>query len=260
VHVQPTEALFDHLPNAEHGSGAYAWIHTHSCDSSPNSGDFVDFISLDNQLSAIVVGDVAGSGSRSSAAARSLQAFVRSSLLLGNRAFEVLEISDQFFARYVRGSDIAFASLFIAILDVGRRTLMYASAGHDTALLYSSPKRHVHLPATGPLIGLGLEAGAGGSFTERAVSISDHSTLIIATDGITDARSPRDPTAFFGSAGIVRAIESARAEDGNPARSIYLAALSHSAGDLRDDASVVVAQPALGSSLASLHVSDICSA
>jgi len=240
---QPTETtLFNDLPDAQHGSGASAWIQAHSCDASKKSGDFVDFISLDGRLSAFVVGDVAGCGVGPSVAARSLQAFVRSSFLLGDRGRELLRRSDRFFARYVLGSDIAFASLFVAILDVQDRTLMYASAGHETALLYSGPNKHEHLPPTGPLIGLGLGSGACGSFSDHTVPVDDQSILAIATDGITDARSPVAPTAFFGSHGIVRAIASARAEGADPARAVHAAAVSHGGGDLRDDASIVVAR------------------
>jgi hypothetical protein len=234
--------LFNELPNARHESGVNAWMQTHSCDASPNSGDFIDFISLDDQTCAIVVGDVAGSGVHPSVAARSLGTFVRSTLLLGNRGSRALQMSDRFFSRYLRETEIAFASLFIAMLDARHGVMTYASAGHETALLYPSPRQHTHLSPTGPLIGLGLEEGACGEFTDDAVSIRGENVLVIATDGITDARSTIDPTAFFGSLGIVRAIASARASFGDPARAIYSAALLKGEGNLRDDASVVVVQ------------------
>jgi sigma-B regulation protein RsbU (phosphoserine phosphatase) len=143
------------------------------------------------------------------------------------------------FAQLFTTEATPFASLFLAVADLRERTIEYVSAGHEPALLFSGEgtTAHVHLPPTGPLLGLDPLA----VFRRRTLPLVRDSVLVVVTDGITEARRDAgDRFAFFGSAGVSLALRDAVRDVRDPARAIFAAAAAHAGGELTDDASVVV--------------------
>jgi sigma-B regulation protein RsbU (phosphoserine phosphatase) len=212
------------------------WLSTRSFDGSPHSGVFVECIALPEMQLAIVVGDVAGRGRTAALAARTLHAYIRSQLLQGTPLALLLTAANRFFAQCLREEAHPFASLFVAISDEAQASIAYGSAGHETALLFRGPSAHIHLDATGPL--LGLDLGNDAVSSEMSLRIRDGDMLVVVTDGITDAR-PSAQRAFFGTNGVVRAVASAWAEGVDTARIIHCAAQAHALGNIDDDSSVV---------------------
>jgi phosphoserine phosphatase RsbU/P len=134
---------------------------------------------------------------------------------------------------------VPFATLFIAETDEGESMLRYASAGHEPGLLFSETGHYRHLDPTGPILGLRALLPEC-TFGERVVPVGCE-LLVIVTDGVTEARrSDGKALSFFGSTGVVRAVDDARFNRHETAKAIHQAALRHARGTLWDDASVVV--------------------
>jgi serine phosphatase RsbU (regulator of sigma subunit) len=132
------------------------------------------------------------------------------------------------------GMGETFATAFVARVDRARRTLRYASAGHDTAVILRG-RAHRHLVQTGPVIGVLPGAAYDDGFAEFAAG----DLLLVATDGFTECR--RFGTgAQLGTSGLMRALH---ARAGHTPASACAAsgrfADEFTRGNYRDDATLV---------------------
>jgi phosphoserine phosphatase RsbU/P len=214
------------------------WISSSGADGAASSGDFVECIALDAHRCAVIVGDIAGRGIDASGAADRLRIYAKSLVVCGHEPEFTLGACDEFFARRLSSARNPFATLFVAMVDRASRTILYASAGHETAILLGSGDKHRHLSQTGPI--LGINSGATASFVQQRLSLQPGGLFVAVTDGITDARSAERYDSFFGSIGVVRAAARARASGADPADAVRRAAVAHAGGGLNDDASVIV--------------------
>jgi serine phosphatase RsbU (regulator of sigma subunit) len=195
-------------------------------------GDFADVLPL-RKGRAFVVGDVAGHGPEAGGRAFSLRTCVRR-LLHGEYSPEGVLC-----AANAEMKPHEFATLFLAISEPVTGLLMYASAGHPTVLIFSSAG-HVHLDATGPL--LGLSGSESLPFAQRGLLLPRDAVLVAVTDGIIDARIPDEKRdRFFGTSGVVDAYQRAIRSGCDPAELIFQQARRRAGGSLSDDATVLVA-------------------
>jgi len=74
----------------------------------------------------------------------------------------------------------------VAVLDNASHRLRYTNAGHNPGLLLRHDGETERLPATG--IPLGILPGAEYGLEERTLDVGD--TLVLYTDGITEACDP----------------------------------------------------------------------
>jgi sigma-B regulation protein RsbU (phosphoserine phosphatase) len=85
---------------------------------------------------------------------------------------------------YEISPDNAYATLFYAHLDPLHRRLHYVNAGHEPALLIRGESdRVIHLESTGTVLGMFCQA----AYKERSVALESGDTLVIFTDGISEA-------------------------------------------------------------------------
>ncbi|HKI51368.1 MAG TPA: PP2C family protein-serine/threonine phosphatase, partial [Geothermobacteraceae bacterium] len=150
-------------------------------------GDYFDYIIIDEQRLALVVGDVTGHGIGSAllmAAARSVL-HSQTNPDIQDAGGLLVDLN-----RHLEQdtSDNLFMTLFYGILDTGARTFCWVSAGHGPAFHYHR-ERHVfeELASTG--IPLGILADTGfGCLGPNFVEAGD--ILLIGTDGIWETRAP----------------------------------------------------------------------
>jgi sigma-B regulation protein RsbU (phosphoserine phosphatase) len=76
-----------------------------------------------------------------------------------------------------------FVTLFFGLLDTGTHTLTYASAGHNPPILFRRGQDPGLLQARGIILGCFEEA----IYSEESLSLAPGDTLIIYSDGITEA-------------------------------------------------------------------------
>ena len=101
------------------------------------SGDYYDFIQLSPTHVAIAIADISGKGISAALLMASLQAALRSQMLLdGSEKQSTAELVSRLNKHLVRNTgDDRFATFFIAIYDSATRCLRYTNAGHLPAFL-----------------------------------------------------------------------------------------------------------------------------
>ena len=173
-------------------------------------GDLIDIYQFDNGSAAISIADISGKGMKAAAQAAlvkfGMRAYVSSGL---TPAQALLCLNDLYLetAAFDRADQESFVSVFLGIIDRERKIMTYASAGHDPAIFMASDQPPITLEPTAPIIGVFEESHK--LFNQRSVYLQPGTvTLILGTDGLTEARSPGGD--FIPREDIIARIESNR--------------------------------------------------
>lgn len=145
-------------------------------------GDYLDFVPLENDRLAAIVGDVSGHGFGPAVQMVEARAYFRSALQLELPLNDALERLNR--ALVLDTLEGSFLSLFCACIDPVRRSLTYAAAGHEAWLLDGSSRRR--LKNTGLV--LGIEAGEQ-YVQEGPISLKGGDVLVLLTDGVFETQS-----------------------------------------------------------------------
>jgi len=166
-------------------------------------GDCFDFIALGGDSLGIVVGDVSGKG----IPAAIFMALARSLLRAeGSRAASPREAL-QNVNRHLFGMNEAemFVTVLYGVLNRGTREFQFVRAGHEMPILVDGRGEAVTLPSgRGQPLGIIPEP----ALDEQRLIILPGSTLLIYTDGATDALDPQG--AFFGLERLHEAVRAHR--------------------------------------------------
>jgi PAS domain S-box-containing protein len=227
-------------------------------------GDYYDVFALSGDRAALVIADASGKGLE--AAARSVQvrdlvrAFTRED---GAEPARVLQRLNGFLndARTYDGSEEngelgGFVCLVLAVFDARARTITVANAGCEPPIVLRDATQNAEPNAQiVEITGLPLGAYPYAQYTSETVQLTPGDVLLMASDGITEARLPRPPRAFFGVEGMVNSAKCALADaapDNLPTQwtrhlhkatqTILENARSFGGGNLRDDACVLMAR------------------
>jgi len=147
-------------------------------------GDFFELMELPSGDVGIVMGDVAGKGPAAALLAALLQGmFAIEAPGGGSPALTLSRINRRLAAR---GIGPRFATLIYGVLSSNGR-FTYSNAGHNPPVLAarSAVRR---LETGGPLLG----AFADAVFDEETLQLQPLDTLVMFTDGVTEARNPGD--------------------------------------------------------------------
>ena len=147
-------------------------------------GDVYDVYRLDADRTLIVIGDVSGKGLGAAVDTTFVRYAVRT---LATEGLAPDEIVSRFDALYhdAKPPAEAFVSVFVGLHDRRDGMLTYANAGHEACWVRRG--RHaVLLEPTGPIIGIG-----GLPFYDARTPLPEGDMLVLATDGLTEARDPQ---------------------------------------------------------------------
>jgi PAS domain S-box-containing protein len=97
------------------------------------SGDFFDYVPLQNDCLAIVLADVSGHGFGPAIMAATIRSYLRTAAVLGNHVHEMLALGNRLLA--ANSGANPFASVFCVSLNSRSRSIEYASAGHPAYLI-----------------------------------------------------------------------------------------------------------------------------
>jgi phosphoserine phosphatase RsbU/P len=196
-------------------------------------GDYYDFLDVDGHTVGFVLGDVSGKGVPAALLMANLQACFRSQEpeTLREPAHVLKTVNRHFFDSTTAER---FATLFFGIYDDHTRILRYVNCGHLPPLL---------LRASGAMETLDPTATVIGAFrlwecAERQVCVEPGDTLLLYSDGATEAEAPSGEE--FGEGRLVRSLRAARSQS---ARSLVdcivenVTEFSH--GSRHDDVTVV---------------------
>jgi phosphoserine phosphatase RsbU/P len=147
------------------------------------SGDYYDFIQLSPTHVAIAIADISGKGISAALLMASLQAALRSQLLVpGSEKMTTAELVGRLNKHLVRNTgDDRFATFLVAIFDTATRTLRYTNAGHLPGFCLSDGKS-IHLDKGGMVLGIVDDY----PFVEGVVQVPADSVLIGYSDGLVE--------------------------------------------------------------------------
>ena len=159
--------------------------HSRYCDET--GGDYYDYLDYENKgRIGLVVGDVAEHGAPSALLMATARALVRQSSSSSKSAAEILTEVNRQLCRDVEDSG-RFVTLFLADLNVYEKTITWASAGHDPALVFDRD-RDAFMELGGPGPALGIMDNF--KYTQHRVDLRPGQILIIGTDGIWECHHP----------------------------------------------------------------------
>ena len=194
-------------------------------------GDFYDIVTLGPGRVMIAVGDVCGRGLDAAVETALVRYTLRAYAREGSPGEALSRLNA---ALTAQEPELPFVTVVLAYLDVYRRTLEYAIAGHPRPLVLAGRRRYPIAQAGGFPVSL----FAGETYPTNRCVLPDDATLVFYTDGLTEARRGER---LLGEKGVR---ETVRRHLDQPAQALAESLLSRAAryagGTLDDDMAVVV--------------------
>ncbi|HEY3267982.1 MAG TPA: SpoIIE family protein phosphatase [Armatimonadota bacterium] len=190
-------------------------------------GDFYDVFEVGPDQYGIVIGDVSGKGLSAALHTSEVRNTLRAYALLSPEPQEVVSRTNDAVCRLL-APDI-FITLFYAVLDARERIITYANAGHDAPLLCRADGRLETFDSTGRALGL----LGGAAYAQPSCHLEPGDTLLLYTDGVTEARRGDQFLEAEGVIELLRRHAGGSAED--VVRGIYSDVKDYANGNLHDD-------------------------
>jgi sigma-B regulation protein RsbU (phosphoserine phosphatase) len=178
--------------------GLDAAAHYHTASPDELGGDFYDLFPLSGNRWGLFLGDVCGRGAPAAAVTSLIRYTLRTAAVYDADPATVLgTLNEALHQQYLR-DDRSFCTVIFGVLapDGDGFTLALARGGHAEPLLMRADGTAGYLSMPlGQLIG----AWADGTFAARTIRLNPGDTLLLFTDGLTEARAPTsDPSGRYG--------------------------------------------------------------
>ncbi len=153
------------------------------------SGDFYDFLKLDENRTGVLIGDVSGHGVDAAVVMGMVKKVLNMAGTARSRPRDVLT-----YANEVIRPDLdrtTFVTACYGILDAQERTFSFARAGHNPVLLYNPGRddRPVALRPDGIALGVPANLRRGAGYEEMAFQLIKNDILLLYTDGIAEQKN-----------------------------------------------------------------------
>ena len=170
----------------------------------PSGGDFHQAFPVqdDSGAVAVVIGDVAGHGPEQTAQAEHMQELLSDCLNVGLTPADTLTAVNALIEPDPNFE--GFGTVFIGKIAAQTGKLTYASGGHEPALIATpSPGKEAdvaELTGTGPPVGaFPIDIAR---YEQQETTLPEGSTLLLYTDGVSDARPPHTRREWLGVEGL----------------------------------------------------------
>jgi hypothetical protein len=207
------------------------------------AADFYGILDVAEGAISILVGDVAGHGPASAAAATRLRAAWRGLTLARVGLPETLEAMNGILsAERMAFEQVQFATVCLALIEPDKSSVCIVSAGHPRPILLGGGRaRELDLPA-GPPIGV----DAASRWDEVRVDLPPRPwTLLLYTDGLIEGRSRPDGPRPYGDERLLALVGGMEAPLGEDELDQLLAVVKHAnGGPMPDDVVVLAVSPA----------------
>lgn len=147
-------------------------------------GDFFDYQLLADGAFECAIGDVTGKGPPAALLTALVQGLLASQAFMPRSPDELVTLINR--ALLARAIESRYVSLFVGVLAPDGR-LTYCNAGHNPPLLFSGGQVR-RLETGGTLVGAFEDA----SFTRDTVQLGDGDTVVMYSDGVSEALSAND--------------------------------------------------------------------
>ncbi|WP_228982086.1 PP2C family protein-serine/threonine phosphatase [Streptomyces sp. DH12] len=204
-------------------------------------GDFYDLFPIDGTRFAFFLGDVCGKGPEAASVTSLARYTLRAAALHDPDPVSALSTLNEVLHERYSGSDPRYCTAIYGVLEpdpaTGRVHVRLASGGHPPALVLRAGGTADFLPTPGGLL-VGILPAA--HFATAATTLTPGDTLLLYTDGLTEARTGEDRTALYGEEAL-RAFAAGRA--GEPPHAVIraLTGLLDDFGDGLDDDTALLA-------------------
>jgi len=193
-------------------------------------GDYYDMFAAPGGRLVLAIGDVCGKGVEAATKTSMIKYLVRGMIAAGATPGSVLLELNRTLVESGDPSDIV--TLWLGMLRIDNGELVWANGGHPPAMLLEPQGEMLRLGTTGALLG----AVASADFSESWTVMERGATLLLYTDGVTEARTKGR---FFGEGRVRRALRQGGSA-AMVAQGLLAAVQRFSAGELRDDAAILV--------------------
>lgn len=201
-------------------------------------GDFVDFVSLSPHQVVVTVGDVAGKGIAAAATTVIVKYALRSIIAaLSWPTWPGEALRDLHNALQDQLEGDAFATVVLALIDVTRRTLSVASAGHPAPIVVRDAIAAPPLVLNAPAIAVRSDSELDPFPTER-VELRPGDLVFFYTDGLSELRDARG--AFYEEVGLPDVLAECSDKPADTVvRCVHADALAFSARPPHDDIALI---------------------
>jgi serine phosphatase RsbU (regulator of sigma subunit) len=197
-------------------------------------GDFYDVFERGGSSEwSLVIGDVCGKGAQAARTTALARYTLRSAALTADGPSRMLRTLHDVMRSQPGGHEICTACFAALRLADHRARITVALAGHPQPLLVRTDGCVTEVGRAGGLLGFGDEIDV----TDETFELNAGDTLLLYTDGVTDAGAPRNRLGEDGLATLLR--DNAKAPLAVLLPTVVNAALTRSPGRLRDDVAVV---------------------
>ncbi|MCL4499517.1 MAG: PAS domain S-box protein, partial [Chloroflexi bacterium] len=193
-------------------------------------GDFYDIFELDNDLVAVLIGDVAGRGIKAAGLTETIRSSIRTLAYIDPSPAFALNQTNQSLLRQLPPSQTATAAFLL--LDMRNGDVRFASAGHPRLIV----RRQDHCEVLDGPKALPLGMFASG-FEETYLSLEEGQGLLLCTDGLIEALGGAVPLAEDRIAKILGRLASETAQD--EVEDLLMATSEYAEGIFKDDITIV---------------------
>ncbi|MFF9496922.1 PP2C family protein-serine/threonine phosphatase [Streptomyces flaveolus] len=221
--------------------GMEAAVHYRAASPDRLGGDFYDLFPLDGRRFAFFLGDVCGKGPQAAAVTSLTRYTLRAAALHDPEPVTALTTLNKVLHERYTGGDPRYCTVIYGILDTdpatGRVTVRIASGGHPPAVVLRADGTAEFLPTPGGLL-VGVLPDA--AFATATTVLGHGDTLLLYTDGLTEARTGDDRAMLFGDDAL---LEFATRQAGRSPQAVIqaLTGLLDDFGDGLDDDTALLA-------------------
>lgn len=199
-------------------------------------GDYFDYFDLNDGRWGVLIADASGHGAGAATVVAMMNSIMHAHASSARGPAEMLAHANYELARKQLGS--RFVTAFLGFFDPARRTITYSNAGHLRPMLHDAGGVITELRDAASLP-LGILPDD--QYEEASHDLDQGQTLILYTDGITEAFSPAPERDMFGAHRLHEALVTCTGEPTCVIESIHRRLFEHTGSRNRDDDQTIVA-------------------
>lgn len=222
--------------------GVQTATHYHTASPDRLGGDFYDVFAIDGKRFGFFLGDVCGKGPQAAALTSLTRYTLRAAALHDPDPVSALTtLNTVLHERYAAGGDPRYCTAVYGTLEpdpeTGQLAVHLAAGGHPPVIVLRADGTADFLPTPGGLL-VGILPSA--RFTDAKTVLGPGDTLLLYTDGLTEARTGQGRTALYGDEAL---LDFVTAHAGRPPQAVVhaLTGLLDSFGDGLDDDTALLA-------------------